>query len=82
MDKTFNMLVQETKQKIMNDISESKLPAVVTQMMINEIKQMVDIQAQQILVQETQIYNEELAKQELKENDNKNENVKCQSDNK
>lgn len=56
MDKSFNIIVEETKNNVINALTESKLPATVSQMILREILQGVEIQTQQILKQEKEQY--------------------------
>jgi hypothetical protein len=60
MEKTMNILIVETKDQIMNTLVVSQLPAMVLSMILKEIKDSVDIQANQILENEKKNYIESL----------------------
>lgn len=60
MEKTMNILIVETKDQIMNTLVVSQLPAMVLSMILKEIKDSVDIQANQILENEKKAYIEGL----------------------
>ena len=71
MEKPINLLIINMKQDILKIINsnEYNLPITIKQMVINEIKQSVDIATQNVLNQEIEQY-----KNKLKENENiKNE---------
>ena len=60
MDKSINLIIDETKEKIMKDIVESKLPAGVMAMILNEITINVITQANAILLKEKAEYQKSL----------------------
>lgn len=69
MEKSPNIIIEETRNKIIDDVTESKLPAMVVQMILREVLQGVDMQTQQIIQQEKEQYQKSL--QEEKEKNNK-----------
>jgi hypothetical protein len=72
MEKTMNILIVETKDQIMNTLVVSQLPAMVLSMILKEIKDSVDIQANQILENEKKVYIENLdAEQKMQDVINK-----------
>ncbi|RXI64155.1 hypothetical protein [Clostridium tetani] len=50
--KSFNLVYLDTKEKIINTLNEVGLPVVAMQSMINEIKQIIDINAKEIIHKE------------------------------
>ena len=56
MDKSINLIIIETKQNLINVLNKSNLPITISQMLINELLQLVNIQANQQLEQEKQQY--------------------------
>lgn len=60
MEKSFNMLVEETKNSVIDVITASKLPATVVQMLLREVLQGVETQTQLILQQEKAQYQKTL----------------------
>lgn len=74
IQKSFNMLVEETKNNVINTLTESKLPATVVQMLLREIIQGVELQTQQILQQEKAQYQKMLQETTQKKEGTKNGN--------
>ncbi|KHO39115.1 hypothetical protein OR62_07725 [Clostridium tetani] len=50
--KSFNLVYLDTKEKIINTLNEVGLPVVAMQSLINEIKQIIDINAKEIIHKE------------------------------
>lgn len=58
--KSFNMSVIEAKETIIRSMVNCKLPATVLQMILNEIKQRIDLETEQLLQKETEEYNKSI----------------------
>lgn len=52
MDKPINMYIVETKENIWNEIKKSNLPITIIQMIINEIANVINAQADNIVKKE------------------------------
>lgn len=66
MEKSFNLQVVESKEKILKAINETKLPAIVLQMILKEISSAVDMQVQNLIQQEKkEFYKENKDKQNV-----------------
>lgn len=62
IEKPFNLKVIDTKQEIISKLSQ--FPIAVSQMIINEVKQIVDANVNIITAEERQKYNESLNKKD------------------
>lgn len=62
MDKPFNLKVIDTKQEIISMLSQ--FPITISQMIINEIKQVVDANVTMITSEDRQEYEESLNKKD------------------
>lgn len=67
MDKPINMYIVETKENILREIKEAKLPITIIQMIVNEIANVINIQADNIVKSEREEY---LKLKEEDKNDN------------
>lgn len=52
MDKPINLYIVETKENILNEIKKSNLPITIIQMIINEIANVINAQADNIVKKE------------------------------
>jgi len=55
MGKSTNLLIVDTKQVIMDVLQQSNLPSVVCSMIVHEISNNVDLQANQTLIKEKEM---------------------------
>lgn len=55
-EKSINIIINETKEKLMQVIVQSQLPASISEMIIREVAENVSLQAKQILQQEKAQY--------------------------
>jgi galactitol-specific phosphotransferase system IIB component len=67
--KPLNLLISETEENILRLLNELNVPVKVMQLVLNEVKQNLDIQASQIISQETNEYYESLKKESEEKKD-------------
>ena len=60
MEKSVNLQIVDTKQLIMKNISDSKLPAMICSMLLHEIISDVDGQTNRLLTEERKQYTDSL----------------------
>lgn len=70
MEKSFNLIVEETKENIINALTKNKLPATVTLMLLREIMRGVELQTQQIVKKEKDLYQKSLQNEKKGVTDN------------
>ena len=75
MEKTFNLRLLKAKEEIFKALNDAEIPIIVSQMIINEIKNVVDINAENII-------NKEKMESFKNENDETNKEVKNKKGNK
>lgn len=75
VEKSFNMIVQETREKLMQVLVDSKIPATAAEMVLRETLQKVSLQTEQILQQERLQY-EQLVQEENKKKEVNNHDTK------
>lgn len=60
MEKSFNLIVKETKQNIIDVLNNSNLPIIVSTMILNELFQSLNMQASQQTDIDAKLYKESL----------------------
>lgn len=66
IEKSTNIIIDETKKKIMQILIQAKLPALISEMIVKEILVGVSMQAQQCLQQDKSQYQKKLQEVEKK----------------
>lgn len=70
MEKSINIVISETKEKLMQVIVQSKLPSGIVEMVVREVAENVSLQSKQILQQEKTQYQKFLQEQSKKVGEN------------
>lgn len=70
MDKSINIIIAETKEKLRQVIGQAQLPALISDMIVREFAEQVSIQAQQCLRQDTVKYQKSLQDSHKKAGEN------------
>lgn len=74
IQKSTNMIIMETKEKLMQVIIQAKLPGCISEMIIREVAENVSLQAKQLLEQDRAIYQQKLLEESQKKAGEKNGN--------
>lgn len=63
MDKPLNLVIIDTEEHIIKLLNEMKMPVKVMQMVVDEIKRIVDSQAGVIIINDRKKYTDEMQKE-------------------
>lgn len=72
MEKSINIVIEETKQNLANVINNSGLPMGIIELIINDIQSQVINAKNNQLSQEIEEYNKKITESQKKEKENKN----------
>lgn len=72
MEKSINIVIEETKQNLANVINNSELPMGIIELIINDIQNQVINAKNNQLSQEIEEYNKKITENQKKEKENKN----------